>query len=203
MTPDARRAERRARLLEAGLEVFGTTGYATSAIPALSSRAGVSNQAFYEHFASREDLLVAVYDAVVEEIVGSAVAALGGELPDLATHARRGIEAFVAPLVADERKARVNFLEVVGVSAALEAHRREVMRAFAQILAANAERQADAGRVPRRDLSILAMALTGATNEPFIDWFLTPPAERMALEAVVDTLTDLYVAALAAPPASP
>ena len=35
-----RRAERRERLLEAGLELFGTRGYADSSIRAISAQAG-------------------------------------------------------------------------------------------------------------------------------------------------------------------
>src|ERR1041384_3464475 len=62
-----RRAERRERLLEAGLQLFGTEGYATSSIEKLCTHAGVSTRNFYEEFNAREDLLMALHTRVNEK----------------------------------------------------------------------------------------------------------------------------------------
>jgi len=61
-TADERRAERRERLLDAGLELFGTQGYANTSIEALCSATRLNPRYFYESLKTREELLRAVYD---------------------------------------------------------------------------------------------------------------------------------------------
>ena len=78
LSPELRRRERRNRLLDSGLAVFGTAGYAAATIPGLCAHASVTTRHFYEEFESREALLLAVYDEVIastERAVGSALAA--------------------------------------------------------------------------------------------------------------------------------
>src|SRR5271167_4968356 len=75
MTPQERRAQRRERLLEAGLELFGTAGYAGSSIRAVSAAASLNSRYFYESFSDREDLLYHVYKCIVSEVAAAVVEA--------------------------------------------------------------------------------------------------------------------------------
>ncbi len=61
-SPEERRAERRERLLEAGLKLFGGEGYAATSIERLCAHARVTARHFYEEFPTREALLLAVFD---------------------------------------------------------------------------------------------------------------------------------------------
>lgn len=63
-TQEARSAETRRRLLEAALQVLQEAGYANLTISKVSQRAGVTNGAMQHHFPSRDDLLLALLDAV-------------------------------------------------------------------------------------------------------------------------------------------
>lgn len=195
MTPAAREADRRRRLLAAGLEAFGTQGYASSTIEGLCASAGVAPRAFYDHFASREDLLAAVYDEVIAAHTATVVAALAGESDALEAHVRAGIGAAVQAWVAHPRRARVALVEVVGVSARMEAHRFAVIRAYADLLTADGERLAAAGLIPRRPGGLTAMALVGAITQVLTDWQQHPEA-RAPVELVVEELTRLHVAGL-------
>lgn len=67
-TPDAREADRRQRLVEAGLELVGTQGVAALTMRAACRDAAVGPRYFYEVFATREELLEAVYDETVERV---------------------------------------------------------------------------------------------------------------------------------------
>lgn len=196
LTAHERSAQRRRRLLDAGLAVFGTDGYAASTIPGLCAQAGVSTAHFYEEFAGREALLVAVYEEVVGELANGVVAAMEAAEPTVEAVVRAALGAFVAPLVADERWARVNFVEIVGVSEGFEARRRGVLRAFAAITAEAAGRLVAGGLLPERDLALTAMALVGAVQETLDDWFGTPPAQRRDMGAVLDELERIHVAVL-------
>src|SRR5689334_23129284 len=119
-----RQAERRERLLGAGLELFGTDGYAATSIERLCSHAGVSTRNFYEEFASREDLLMRLHDRVIEMAVDAVLTAWEdtADAP-VADRLERAVRAFVTTTASDRRWARLSFVEVIGVSDAVEAHR--------------------------------------------------------------------------------
>ena len=134
----ARRRERRERFLQAGLEQFGTAGYAATGVPSVCRAAGLSSRQFYQEFDSREDLLRALYDDLQDRAmtaVGEAVAgALESGITDLEAVVERGVRAFIGVFAADDRLVRLAFVEVVGVSPAFEAHRHQRRRRWAELL---------------------------------------------------------------------
>jgi AcrR family transcriptional regulator len=98
-----------------------------------------------------------------------------------------GLRAFVEGTLADERAARINYFEMVGVSPALEARRRAVLRTYAELIAAEARALPAA---PAADPRMTAVALVGATDGLIIDWL---SGERQAgPEALVATLLAIY-----------
>ncbi len=64
LTPNqlARRRKNKWRILLAAAETFDRIGYANAAVADIVKTAGTSSRAFYEHFASREDVLMAVVE---------------------------------------------------------------------------------------------------------------------------------------------
>src|SRR4051794_9638175 len=73
-------AERRKRVMAAGLDLFGTHGYTATGVKDVCRAAGVTDRYFYESFADRKALFLAVFDSRIEqllEIVVAAVAAAG------------------------------------------------------------------------------------------------------------------------------
>ena len=188
-----RDAARRSRLLEAGYEVFGTDGYAASTIEGLCAKAGVSTRHFYDHFGSREQLLVAVYDRIIDEMRDGVVAALGSS-DDLREQMRAGVSAYVVPLLSDSRQPRIVHLEVIGVSPAVERHRRSMIHAFAALIEAEARRLMDPALLRRRDIRLISLGLVGATTELMVDWVIGEP--RTPVDHIVDELVHLYCAVL-------
>ncbi|WP_210492443.1 TetR/AcrR family transcriptional regulator [Patulibacter sp. SYSU D01012] len=165
VSADDRVADRRERLLQAGLEVFGTVGYAGGTVADVCATAGLTRRYFYAAFANREALLL----AVAERIVDDAFAALAPELRDLdrgvEAVARDAFGAFVAALVDDPRRARVLLVETVGVGPEFEERRRELLRRLSDLFR-------DAGRAilgdaapPPLDTELTARALMGAAIE--------------------------------------
>jgi AcrR family transcriptional regulator len=189
-----REAARRARLLETGLEVFGTVGYARSAIESICAQARVGTHSFYRDFDSKEDLFRAVYDGVVQRLGAKIAVALQREPRDLESHVGGVVKACVEQVTSDERAARVHLLEVVGISSALERHRREVMRSFARVTEREAARLHALGLTERSVSELLAMGLIGATNELLTDWLVA--SRRPSRQLVIAELTRLYVAAM-------
>ena len=86
--------ERYARLIEAGIDVFGTQGYASAKIKTLCQRAGLSERYFYESFESREDLLSTVYDHLATAMLDALKSAFKAPAKDLAASVKAGTAGY-------------------------------------------------------------------------------------------------------------
>ncbi|SEH10586.1 transcriptional regulator, TetR family [Thermoleophilum album] len=187
-----RRAARRARLIEAGLDLIGTVGFDRTTVRGVCRRAGLTERYFYEHFENRDDLLAAVYEHVIESVRAETLAALAEAPATLEDRVRAGVSAFVGALDRDRRRARVQLLESVGRDEQLEHRRREVMHEFAALLEEMSAGLLPADRNDPDERRIAALALVGATNEVVIDWvlgYLEVPRERL-----VEVLVRIYLA---------
>jgi AcrR family transcriptional regulator len=193
ITPAERQAERRERLMQAGLEQFGTVGYAHTSVRAVSAAASLNSRYFYESFSSREDLLYSVYQRIVTDIFAKAAEATARE-HTLEEQARAGLRAAWAAVTEDRRKARIVAIEVVGVSDRLERLRRETRQALAQLTADNAMSLASSqGITLRLDPVLTARFLMGGVVEVLLEWIsgdLDAPADE-----VIEHFTVLFTAA--------
>jgi AcrR family transcriptional regulator len=186
-----RHAQRRERLLDAGLELFGTQGYAGSSIRAVSAAAALNSRYFYESFSSREDLLYHVYQRAVADVAAAVVDATA-QADTVEGQARAGLQASWLVLTEDRRKARVIVLEVVGVSERLERVRRENRHAFADILVHNAMSLVGDDVQLRMDPVLTARSLMGAAMEVLVDWIHGDV--HASREEIVEHLTHMYTA---------
>lgn len=193
---EERKAERRERLLLAALRLFGTRGYARTSIGQLCTAARVTARHFYEEFNEREALLTAVYDQIVDDARKAVICALGSAADEPNARVNAGIAAMVHVYLDDPRYVRIACIEVVGVSAAMERHRRSVIREFAALIAAQAAQLAARGVLAERDFSMIGTALAGATNELMIEWVLAE--HKVPPQRVADELVALFSAAAAA-----
>jgi AcrR family transcriptional regulator len=191
LSVDERTEQRRERLLAAGLELFGTKGYAGSSIRAICAVASLNSRYFYESFSSREELLFHVYQRAVAD-VASAIIEATAEVETVEEQSREGLRASWAVLTGDLRKARVIVLEVVGVSARLERVRRENRHAMADILMRNALSLVDQDARLTMDPVLTSRAMIGASMEILVDWINGDvDATR---EEIVEHLTRMYTA---------
>ena len=151
---------RRARLLEAGLELFGTAGYGGTTTRDICAAAQINHRFFYEAFKSREELLRAVYREIVREITEAVVTAMEGAT-SVEEQIERGMTAFWALMTSDRRKARILALEVVGVSADFENERHEARVGIAQFVGTQADALPDprAREEPELDPGLAALSL--------------------------------------------
>ncbi len=190
----ARQSARRAKLIEAGLEEIGTLGYERATVQRVCERAGLTQRYFYEHFADRSALLAAVFEHVIEIVMGAAFAAADAAPETLEDRARAGLNGFMGALAEDPRLARVQLVEVVGRNETLERRRFEVMHTFTTYIEESAlalNSAIDFQQEPWRHAIVLA--LVGGTNHLAIEWTLG--GLDLKKEAIVEALVALYVAA--------
>ena len=113
--------------------MIGADGIANTTMTAVCKRAGLTERYFYESFANRDELLVAVFDSMVRDVGDRIVAALAAAPNDLAGRARIVSSVIVDVLADDPRIARA-YHEEVGTDV-LRQRRREAVRIFAGFLA--------------------------------------------------------------------
>jgi AcrR family transcriptional regulator len=103
-----RLAVRRQKLLDAGLELFGTRGIAATSIGDICAQAGLTKRYFYESFATIDELAVAVFDQVtgrLAEQIAPAIAAGEGRDP------RPALTAHANAVLGDPRVVRLLVIE--------------------------------------------------------------------------------------------
>jgi AcrR family transcriptional regulator len=180
-----RRAERRALLLDAGLGLLGSAGWAGTTVRAVCQAARLNPRYFYESFDDLDALVVAVYDGLVDELrrgVEAAVAAAPAD--DRPAQIRAAVEHTVRFVDDDRRRARVLYVEALG-SEALNRRRIETGLATAAFI-----QGAAAGRDPITPIS--AAVLVGGFSELLVAWL--DGFVDVSREQLVDDATELFVA---------
>lgn len=191
VSAEERRAERRSQLIEAGLEMIGTKGWAGTTVQSVCRTAGLTERYFYEAFSDRDALLIAVYDHVVAEAAAVVLQAIATAPRDFRRTVRAVITAGVDVLTADPRKGRLLAVEAA-VNETLQRRRREAIRAQAELLAQLAAeffgKKADPG-----DTHLNSLGALGAVTEiggAYLSGWLDISRERL-----IDHLTGMVVAA--------
>lgn len=198
-TKSERRAERRARLLEAAVDAFGNHGYRATSIEQLCSAAGISTRNFYEEFPTREDLLVELHDDLNARALTAVVEAIADIDPDdLPARAAAGVRAYFRVMTGDRRWARIALVETVGVSPRAEAARNAAIDRFAGVLRLETARLADSGVIPKRDYELTAVAVVGAINGLINTWTATEDWEDR-VDQVVDEAVRIIVVSVLGP----
>jgi AcrR family transcriptional regulator len=159
-TLDDRKADRRRRLLDAGLDLLGTSGSAAVSVRAVCRHAKLTERYFYESFADREQLVLAVYEHVGAQAHRALFDAVQAA-PDPLARAEAAVTAFVELMVDDPRKGSVLLLAPM-TDPALSQRGVELLPAFAALV----REQLSSGDDVDRQLS--AVGLVGALGNVFI-----------------------------------
>jgi AcrR family transcriptional regulator len=184
---EVRLTRQRERLFEAAAHVFAETGYADASAESISRAAGMSKATFYEHFANKEECILALFDqayaVLLNRIVGAATAA--GEDP--VARMRDGMRAFLVVLEEYPNEAQTLLVEIIGAGPAAMQRRDEIMASFAKVLDRENETHAQDGVLPRFASSHDAFAIVGAIVELTSRQLrLGDPAHPLDLQPVIE-----------------
>lgn len=192
---EERRADRRERLLGAGLELFGTRGYAATSIERLCATASVSTRNFYEEFSGREELLTALHRSINERARAALDTAYTEAAADpLPARVERAVRAFVTVTASDPRWARIAFVEVIGVSAGLERHRLQWRAHWEETMLAMIREAVGRGEAADRDYRLTVIAIIGAVNNLVHHW--SARDQTIPLDDITAELTHLILSAI-------
>ena len=137
-TGGERTAERRARLIDATIDVLSGSGEAHATMTAVCAAAGLTERYFYESFAGLDDAKLAALDSVCQEILALATAKVEetvDQSPEARVHAV--MAAFVQWVNEAPAKARVAVIHA-SANPRMRARRSELLAAFADFVAREA-----------------------------------------------------------------
>ena len=107
LPPGFVRRHQRARILDAVLQVSAEHGFEATSVRELITAAGLSTEAFYSHFASKEDAWAAAFDQAFVELFAAAWhAALAAARPDR-RRSTAAVDAALTHLAAEPERARL------------------------------------------------------------------------------------------------
>jgi AcrR family transcriptional regulator len=191
IAPDERRAQRRQRLIEAAIAVYGERGYRHATVKAVCEAAGLTERYFYESFANSEELLIAGFNAVTFSVFDEVARAAQAAGRSRKARARAMLAAYFTALQKEPRSARVFLVEIRGVSRAVDkafdAALREIGRQVAHIVAPPGA----------QDDELLQAGVVGGVIHIALRWIEQDYAP--ALDAVTDTALRLGMVLARAP----
>lgn len=180
-----RSSERREQILDVGEQLLGAGGAAAVTMRAVTREANLSPRYFYESFATRDALIIAVYDRLearlLERLLG--ISLDGG----LRATLREVFDRFGDFFDEDPRRARILLREPLADDTL---HNHSVSRTPTFIRAVIPLLGAEAGELTPpddEDLAIAAAALSGALVSIYLEYAdgrLVPDRDRIAQAAV-------------------
>ena len=172
---DERDRERLTRLRASAMELFGTEGYAAVSVERLCSEATVSTRHYYQVFSNKEDALLDIYSEITSASIADVQLALEKtEGLDITSRLRSAVQAYLDPILDDTRKARIAFVEVVGVSQRVEDVRLQFRSGIVALIQHESAAAVKRGELTANDFRFRALAFLGAVNVLVHDWSIHP-----------------------------
>jgi AcrR family transcriptional regulator len=195
---EVRLQRQRARLFAAAAAVFARLGYAEASAEAISREAGMSKATFYEHFANKEECILALFDAAAAQVRDAVAASTEtGDTPEVRVH--EGVRAFLTALVAFPDHARTLLVEIIGAGPRAAERRNAVLQDFADFIVRENATAAERYGAPRLKSPDDAYALVGGIVELASRQLRHgQPPDPLALEPVIERLISGLLAASAA-----
>jgi AcrR family transcriptional regulator len=164
--PEVRLPLQRDRLLRAAALEFTEVGYAGASSESISRRAGMSKATFYEHFANKEECMLALFDMGVSLVTDAmAQAARNAPTGDARERMKAGTRAFLGALAEHPEFAQTLLVEIIGAGPRAAQRRDQVLQAFADVLAAENAAAARRGLIGRFRSEHDTFAVVGAITE--------------------------------------
>jgi AcrR family transcriptional regulator len=178
-----RRHLRRQRLIDAGLQLFGTRGIPAVGIVDVCAEAGLTKRYFYESFASIDALAEAVFEHVTGNLVAMVAPAIeigAGRDP------RPALTVYVRALLSDPRVVRL--LAVESQTGPLKKFRDGFPTRAVELWFAFAA--ADDDMSPPQDMRLKAYGFVGAAQQIGMAWL--DGHLPLTIEEVIDELVDMF-----------
>ena len=187
--PEVRLPLQRERLLRAAASEFAQSGYAGTTSESISRRAGMSKATFYEHFANKEECMLALFDRAVVVVRESMATAAASAPSDARERMKAGTRAFLGALSEHPEFAQTLLVEIIGAGPRAAQHRDRILQTFADVLDTENAVAARRGMIARFASPLDTFAVVGAISELVSRQVrLGVPEDLLELAPVIDRL---------------
>ncbi|WP_320669157.1 TetR/AcrR family transcriptional regulator [Patulibacter defluvii] len=191
ISAEQRRADRRRRLLDGGLDVLAEVGVAGLTMTAVCARAGLTERYFYESFRDRDGLLRALSDQLADEVTDAIRGAIARAPRDLFAVSRAAILAAVQLLADDPRKARA-MRETLGTELVRE-RQEQLIALTVDLLSEQIRALGDPAAIDPTRLRLATTVIVAGTLHAVGDWIQAD--DPAPLDELADEVARLCVAA--------
>lgn len=169
LSAQERSAQRRQKLLDAAVQVFGTLGLRRATIRDICNEARLTERYFSEHFAGVTDAYEAAFKCISEQALLVTATAMGAASLDTIALARAGLRAFLGFVQEDPRRAQIMLIDAssywrhiaIKTNPELNQH-AQAMRQFAKLIYPD---------LPDHiDLKLIGPSLIGASLQSCLTW---------------------------------
>lgn len=185
--------EPREKLLYAGLKLFTEAGYQKTSVLEIVEMARVSKTTFYQYFKSKEDIMVALFEQLGNEMTEEVKHAIIQE-ERLTYKAFAGINRYIQICFENKNVAQILLVESVGVSRNVELVRQRSHQGFANIILKTVETELPT-TVSQKEMKIVSQAMVGAINEVIMQFFFYNNDEKLNFEEISRLLNRIVISA--------
>lgn len=171
--------QRRALLLDAALEAFGTRGYHAVTVREICAGARLTERYFYESFKSLEALFSALYLTLNEQLKSATLGALMAAQMKTATSPDReridalssaGLRVLLEFIRDDPRRARVMLIDAISISHGVGQISGQITREYAELTRRFIEQLFPDAEARGIDIAVIATGLLGANIHIATQW---------------------------------
>lgn len=139
--------KQRQRIMEMAIELFSSRGYPHTNVSHVTGALHISKETFYQHFKNKHDLLVAVFDHLVQELTQTEQEI--ADEPDFLIRMRKRAEAYLAFYRKHHKIFDIIRSESIGLGSRPELSIQAIYRRILDPLEKDIRQAQDEGLVPR------------------------------------------------------
>ena len=168
-----RKHARREKLIEAGIETYGTQGFFSVTVKDVCNEAKLTERYFYESFKKSEDLFQTIFLKLIETLQQNVMQGVMQAAPDPAKMIDAGLGALLRTLKDDPRLARIIYIDAMLVQ---ELHNQatiqETMLRFDRMIQAFVMLKMPNLQRSEQEVSLIATGLNGYVTQIAIRWVM-------------------------------
>ena len=193
------RQEKRARIIDAAIEVFAEKGFRGARISDIAAEAGIAAGTIYLYFKNKDEVLLSIFEEKMEEVIAHLKTGLEG----ISNHRDR-LRIFARThfdlLQEHPSLAQVFQVELRQSHRFLREYRPEHLWAYLSVID-EIIRDGQAAGIWRGDLDpfLMKWAFFGALDELSIQWVLARKRERFNLDQAADQVVMTFDRGMAVP----
>lgn len=195
MSLSERKLARREKLIQAGIETYGTHGFFSVTVKDVCNEAKLTERYFYESFKKSENLFQTIFLQLIEQLQQTLMQAIMQSSPDPMQMIDSGLNAFFAMLEDDPRTARIIYIDAMLVQ---ELHNhatiQETMGRFDRMIHAFVTLMMPHTHLTEKEISLIATGLNGYVTQVAVRWVVG--GFKLSRTEVVHACKTVFIALL-------